>query len=118
MNFIETGIFQKQKVKIKNLLPEIGIEQAKQEIITGLTSQVPHNLSKYFYDETGTELFEEITKLDEYYLTRTEKSILKNIALELMNRNAVYEIIELDCTIHKNKLNIYIVLAICALDAA
>lgn len=33
--------------------------------------------SKFFYDERGSELFEKITGLDEYYPTRTEKKILK-----------------------------------------
>jgi len=101
MNFNETGIFQQQKIKRKNLLPENGIEQARQEIIAGLTSSFPHISSKYFYDETGSELFEEITHLDEYYPTRTEKSILENITHELMNRNTAFEIIELgsgDCS--------------------
>src|SRR5207253_359341 len=32
--------------------------------------------SKFFYDERGSELFEEICALPEYYLTRTETSIL------------------------------------------
>ena len=31
---------------------------------------------KYFYDHRGSELFEEITRLPEYYLTRTERAIL------------------------------------------
>ncbi|HEX5727389.1 MAG TPA: L-histidine N(alpha)-methyltransferase [Longimicrobiaceae bacterium] len=32
---------------------------------------------KYFYDERGSELFEEITRLPEYYLTRTERALLE-----------------------------------------
>ena len=101
MNFNETGIFQKQKVRIKNLLPDIGIDQARKEIIEGLTSDQPKISSKYFYDEKGSVLFEEITKLEEYYPTETEKSILKRIAPDLMNRNSSLEIIELgsgDCS--------------------
>jgi dimethylhistidine N-methyltransferase len=40
-------------------------------------SQHPKKLSpKYFYDEAGSELFEQITKLPEYYPTRTELGIL------------------------------------------
>ena len=40
-------------------------------------SRVPRELpSKYFYDERGSELFEEITELPEYYLTRAEREIL------------------------------------------
>ena len=34
--------------------------------------------SKFFYDERGSELFEEITRLDEYYPTRTETRILED----------------------------------------
>ena len=36
--------------------------------------------AKLFYDEAGSELFEQITELPEYYLTRTERSILENFA--------------------------------------
>jgi L-histidine Nalpha-methyltransferase len=101
MNFNETGIFQKQKVKIRNLLPKIGIEQARNEIVAGLISKKRFVSSKFFYNEMGSELFEEITKLPEYYPTRTEKSILEDIAFELMNRNVAFEIIEMgsgDCS--------------------
>jgi uncharacterized SAM-dependent methyltransferase len=42
-------------------------------------SQHPKRLSpKYFYDATGSELFEQITVLPEYYPTRTELSILRD----------------------------------------
>lgn len=101
MNFNEIGILQKQKVKIISLLPEIGIEQAREEIISGLLSKNPHISSKYFYDSAGSELFERITELEEYYPTRTEKEILKSVASEIMNRNEAFEIIELgsgDCS--------------------
>lgn len=101
MNFSETGILQQEKVKIKNLLPDIGIEQARQEIIDGLSSKTPSISSKFFYDKKGSLLFEEITQLKEYYPTRTEKVILTAIAPELVNRNKSFEIIELgsgDCS--------------------
>ncbi len=50
------------------------------DVLTGLTT-VPKSMPpKYFYDERGSELFEEITKLTEYYPTRTEISILKTNA--------------------------------------
>src|ERR1700744_2156488 len=45
----------------------------------GDLSQRPKRLSpKYFYDQTGSELFEAITRLPEYYPTRTELSILRD----------------------------------------
>ncbi len=65
-----------------------------QDVQTGLTS-VPMMLNpKYFYDEKGSQLFDKITKLPEYYLTRTETSILKNEIEGILNRykpEAVFE---------------------------
>lgn len=53
------------------------------EIITGLLASPKYISSKYFYDEKGCELFEEITKLDEYYPTRIEKKIISTIGQDL-----------------------------------
>ena len=53
------------------------------DVIDGL-SQHPKWLSpKYFYDAMGSELFEQITVLPEYYPTRTELSILRDRAGEI-----------------------------------
>src|ERR1700716_985684 len=50
----------------------------------GDLSQNPKRLSpKYFYDATGSELFEQITLLPEYYPTRTELGILRDRAAEI-----------------------------------
>ncbi len=47
------------------------------EIHAGL-SRVPKTLSpKFFYDDRGSQLFDQITELREYYLTRTETSIME-----------------------------------------
>jgi dimethylhistidine N-methyltransferase len=47
-------------------------------------SQHPKRLSpKYFYDATGSELFEQITRLPEYYPTRTELAILRDRSSEI-----------------------------------
>jgi dimethylhistidine N-methyltransferase len=54
-----------------------------QDVIAGLT-QRPKKLSpKYFYDETGSKLFEQITLLPEYYPTRTELRILRDRGAEI-----------------------------------
>src|SRR3982751_5344332 len=53
------------------------------DVIEGL-SQPPKRLSpKYFYDAMGSELFEAITRLPEYYPTRTELGILRERAGEI-----------------------------------
>ncbi len=59
---------------------------------------VPKDLSpwpKYFYDAEGSEIFEEITALPEYYQTRTELSILEARAGELVAQTGVRELVEL-----------------------
>ena len=54
---------------------------------------------KYFYDHTGSELFEEICRQPEYYLTRTEASILETYSSTIarIQRNSSNAIIELGC---------------------
>lgn len=47
------------------------------EVLSGLQSRPKHLPCKLFYDERGSELFEQITQLPEYYPTRTELSILE-----------------------------------------
>jgi len=53
------------------------------EILRGLAQSPKRIAPKFFYDETGCQLFEEICRLDEYYLTRTEISILRENATEI-----------------------------------
>jgi dimethylhistidine N-methyltransferase len=55
----------------------------RQEVLEGLRSIPKRIPSKYFYDARGAKLFEEITKLPEYYLTRTEMSIFDNYLPEM-----------------------------------
>jgi L-histidine N-alpha-methyltransferase len=47
------------------------------EVAAGLAAPQKELPPKYFYDHRGSELFEEITRLPEYYPTRTERSLLK-----------------------------------------
>ncbi|MDH3285232.1 MAG: L-histidine N(alpha)-methyltransferase, partial [Acidobacteriota bacterium] len=51
--------------------------------------------SKYHYDARGSELFERITELPEYYLTRTETTILERVADEIMRTARPEELVEL-----------------------
>lgn len=51
-------------------------ENMKEDILSGLQSQRKSISAKYLYDQRGSELFEEITVLDEYYPTRSEIEIL------------------------------------------
>src|SRR5438132_11461562 len=53
------------------------------DVIAGLTARPKRLPPKYFYDETGSRLFEQITELPEYYPTRCELSILHAHAAEM-----------------------------------
>ena len=44
------------------------------EVATGLSAPQKELSPKYFYDQRGSELFEAITRLPEYYPTRTERA--------------------------------------------
>ena len=53
------------------------------EVVLGLTSRPKTLPCKLFYDERGSQLFEEITRLPEYYPTRTEFEILQDSCEEI-----------------------------------
>jgi dimethylhistidine N-methyltransferase len=55
----------------------------ERDIIEGLSRRQKSIPSRYFYDDAGSELFERITELPEYYPTRVETSILQGHAAEI-----------------------------------
>ncbi|MFM1813949.1 MAG: Histidine N-alpha-methyltransferase [Pseudomonadota bacterium] len=56
------------------------------DVLKGLSSPKKSIPSRWLYDARGSELFEEITVLEEYYPTRTERSILEACAPEIAAR--------------------------------
>ncbi len=65
------------------------------DIIRGLT-QTPKSLPpRYFYDQKGSQLFEQICELPEYYPTRTEAEILQQYAVEVAQLTGACELVEL-----------------------
>lgn len=61
--------------------PRTGLAE---DVRRGLSSQPKRFLPKYFYDELGSQLFEAICLLPEYYLTRAENQILERYADEIV----------------------------------
>ncbi len=61
------------------------------DIIQGLSAPEPYILPKYFYDETGSRLFEEICATEEYYPTRAEVSIIRD------NIDDIVDVLGRDC---------------------
>ena len=63
----------------------------REDIIQGLSAAEAYILPKYFYDETGSRLFEEICNTEEYYPTRTEVGIIRD------NIDDIVETLGKDC---------------------
>ena len=60
----------------KNTQQEAEENSFLSDVIQGLSASQKRLPCKYFYDERGSQLFEQICELDEYYVTRTEWEIL------------------------------------------
>ena len=67
--------------------PREGADAARNEfrrsVLEGLSSPRKATMPKYFYDERGSQLFEAICLVPEYYVTRVENELLRSIAPEL-----------------------------------
>lgn len=59
-------------------------QQMVRDVRRGLTANPKWLSPKYFYDDRGSELFEEITQLSEYYLTRAERALLEATISEIV----------------------------------
>jgi L-histidine N-alpha-methyltransferase len=71
------------------------LDALRADVRAGLTS-VPKTLPpKYFYDARGSELFDEITRLPEYYLTRAETAILRRRAADIAGLARSESLVEL-----------------------
>lgn len=67
----------------------------RRDVLEGLTSTPKSLPPKWFYDERGSALFEEITRLDEYYPTRREREILRARAAEVAAATGAQTLLEL-----------------------
>jgi len=76
-----------ERFKIFNALNGGGANAFNEDVKRGLISFPKYLHPKYFYDQKGSELFEKICHTPEYYVTRTEIVILKNISGEIAGLN-------------------------------
>lgn len=70
-------------------------QQMVRDVRLGLTRSPKQLSPKYFYDERGSELFEEITQLSEYYLTRAERALLEQKIGEIVRTTQPCSLVEL-----------------------
>jgi L-histidine N-alpha-methyltransferase len=84
----------------------------ERDVLVGLSLEPKELPPKWFYDERGSELFDEITRLPEYYLTDSERDILRCRAREIVDSVAADTLVELGSgTSEKTRLVIDAMLA-------
>ncbi len=82
-------------VRISSLLSEGSERRLADDVLDGLTRPFKELPPKHFYDSRGSELFDQITELPEYYPTRAERAILEERAVELVQSTGAGELVEL-----------------------
>jgi len=70
-------------------------ESDLEELSRSLREPLPRIPSRFFYDDVGSELFEQICELPEYYPTRTERALLERIAPEIAATTRAETLIEI-----------------------
>ena len=83
------------RIEVLNHLDNTYRSEMAGDILQGLTATQKKIPSKYFYDARGSELFDEICALPEYYPTRTEMSILEDCAPDVMSSFQGGDLVEL-----------------------
>jgi L-histidine N-alpha-methyltransferase len=84
MNSIGSAATDRITVEV-NLPPGGPLSGMAADVRAGLTSPFKELSPRYFYDERGSDLFERITDLEEYYPTRCERQILEDDAEAICN---------------------------------
>jgi L-histidine N-alpha-methyltransferase len=83
-------------IRIERHLADDASERAlRADVRVGLTATPKTLPPKWFYDERGSKLFDEITRLPEYYPTRTERAILQNESGEIARLTKARTLVEL-----------------------
>jgi L-histidine N-alpha-methyltransferase len=80
---------------VSHLAPGAHDAALRADVRHGLESSPKTLPPKYFYDERGSKLFDEITRLPEYYPTRTERSILAAHAADIAADSGAETLVEL-----------------------
>ncbi len=78
-----------------HLSADFAAHALRRDVLDGLT-QTPKSLPpKWFYDSVGSDLFDQITRLPEYYPTRTEAQILRARSAEIAEASGADTLVEL-----------------------
>jgi L-histidine Nalpha-methyltransferase len=89
------ALLDTDEIRIESWLSELEDRSLANDVLDGLTRPFKELPPKHFYDTRGSELFERICELPEYYPTRTEQSILIARAREIVDATGAGELVEL-----------------------
>jgi L-histidine Nalpha-methyltransferase len=84
-----------EAITIESWLTEAEERSLANDVLDGLTRPFKELPPKHFYDSRGSDLFEQICELPEYYPTRTEMAILEGCAEGLIAETGAGELVEL-----------------------
>src|SRR5437763_457221 len=88
-------LLENGQISIQSYLQETQERVLADDVLDGLTRPFKELPPKHFYDARGSELFEQICQLPEYYPTRSEREILERHATEIVSRTEAGELVEL-----------------------
>src|ERR1700704_7144123 len=89
------ALLDTDEIRIESWLSEVEDRSLANDVLDGLTRPFKEIPAKHFYDSRGSELFERICELPEYYPTRTEREILLTHADEIVQATGAGELVEL-----------------------
>ncbi len=89
------SLLNTDQIRINSFLSATEERMLANDVLDGLTRPFKELPPKHFYDARGSELFDQICELPEYYPTRTEKAILHARAAEIIEATGAGELVEL-----------------------
>ncbi|HEX3020154.1 MAG TPA: L-histidine N(alpha)-methyltransferase [Chitinispirillaceae bacterium] len=93
--------FSDSRIIFSNFLQELNGEEVVKSIIEGLIAAPKRISSIFLYDATGSKLFQQITTLPEYYLSKIESSLIKDFSkshYDLLDNIDIIELGSGDCS--------------------
>lgn len=88
-------VLERSRIVVDALLSDAAERTLADDVLDGLTRPFKELPPKHFYDARGSELFDAICELPEYYPTRVERSILEAAAPEIARITGAVELVEL-----------------------
>jgi L-histidine Nalpha-methyltransferase len=89
------ALLDTDEIRIESWLSEVEDRSLANDVLDGLTKPFKEIPPKHLYDTRGSELFDRICALPEYYPTRTEQAILADRAQEIVDVTGATELVEL-----------------------